>query len=218
MSDKKHFWQQSRFWVIFYAVVVLIFLCLNFVLGILNNFNIKFFNKTLNELVNGNIELPISVFSYGWTALISFYCCSDRIVDIAKTTKLSIGQMSMGDLEKMRGMISISFLLLVFSTVFNCLVDRNFELTAFASAFAMTIISYVVGNKAVKASAFFGKEIDSNENGVPDEAEAAYNKWNREQIKNGVELEYRNWNYFLDDPRNEYWEKKFRKESVNITE
>lgn len=212
--NKKHIWYESRFWVVLYAIVVFIILCMQFTLGILQNNQIIFHNKIINDFINGNLNLPITVMSYGWTALISFYCCADRIVDVAKTTKLQIGQVSMGDLSKLRYMIVLSLILFIFAGVFNFLTDKDYDLSAWASAFAMTIISYVVGNKAVKASSYFGTRVDKDQNGVPDEAEQSYNKWKREQIKNGVDSIYINWNYFLDDPNNEYWEKKYRPESV----
>lgn len=215
MSDKKYIWFESRFWVVLYAIVVAVMMCMQLTLGIMQGHQVVFDSKVLNDFVNGNLNLPMTVMSYGWTALISFYCCADRVVDVAKTTKLQIGQVSMGDLAKLRGMIILSLLLFAMAVAFNFLVDKDFDLSAWASAFVMTVISYVVGNKAVKASAWFGTREDADQNGIPDEAEEAYNKWKREQQKNDVDSIYINWSYFLDDPANEYWEKKYRPSSVS---
>lgn len=198
-----------------YAIVVLTIMCIQFILGLLKNDNIHFINETLNKFINGNLNLPMSTLSWCWTALISIYCGSDRIVDIAKTTKLSVGQTSMGDLSKLRGMIVLSLVLLVVAVVFNFFTDKEYTLSAYASAFGMTIISYVAGNKAVKATAYFGTHEDTDQNGVPDIAETSYNKWKRQQIKNGVESEYLTFDYFLDDPANKEWEEKLRPDSVS---
>lgn len=212
--NKKRFYYSSRFWVITYAVVVFVIMCMQFTLGLLDKYNIVFHSKTLNDFVNGSVSLPVTVLSYGWTALISLYCCADRVVDISKTTKLAIGQMSMGDLKKLRGMIMLSLFLFACATVFNFIVERDFDLAAWASAFAMTVISYALGNKAVKASSYFGTHEDKDENGIPDKYQERYDKWKREQEKNGVEFIYINWNYFLDDPVNEDIEKEVRPSSV----
>lgn len=212
MSDsKKHIWYESRFWVCIYAVITILIMSIQFVLGIFENNEIIFHSKIINDFINGNLNLPMEVISWVWTALISLYCGSDRIVDIAKTTKLSVGQMSMGDLKKIRGMILLSLVLFITAIIFNFLTDKEYTLSAYASAFGMTIISYVVGNKAVKASAYFGTHEDQNEDGIPDEAEEAFNKWKREQIRNEIETQYITWDYFLDDPENKYWEDKYRK-------
>lgn len=214
MDDKKRFYYSSRFWVIVYAVVVFIMMCMQFTLGLLDKYDFTFQNKVLNDFVNGNINLPMTVMSYGWTALVSLYCCADRIVDIGKTTKLAVGQMSMGDLGKLRGMIVLSLFLLAIAAAFNFTVEKDFDLAAWASAFAMTVISYVLGNKVVKASAYFGTHEDKDQNGIPDEAQERFDKWKREQEKNGTEYIYINWNYFLDDPANADLEKKYRPQSV----
>lgn len=211
MEDKKHIWYESRFWVIVYAIVVALMMCIQLTLGIMQSHQIMFNSKVLNDFINGNLNLPMTVMSYGWTALISFYCCADRVVDVAKTTKLQIGQVSMGDLAKLRGMIVLSLGLLVIAVVFNFLVDKDFDLSAWASAFVMTIISYVVGNKAVKASAWFGTREDTNQDGIPDQYELRFNKWKREQIKNGVDNQFITFDYFLDDPENKDIEDKIRK-------
>lgn len=212
MSDsKKHIWYESKFWVCIYAVITILIMSIQFILGIFENNEITFHSKIINDFINGNLNLPMEVISWVWTVLISLYCGSDRIVDIAKTTKLSVGQMSMGDLKKIRGMILLSLVLFITAVIFNFLTDKEYTLSAYASAFGMTIISYVVGNKAVKASAYFGTHEDRNEDGIPDEAEEAFNKWKRKQIRNEIETQYINWDYFLDDPENKYWENKYRK-------
>lgn len=210
---KTKFYYSSRFWIYLYAFVVLTIMSIQFIFGLLKNDNIYFLNKTINNFINDNLNLPMETLSWCWTAIVSIYCGSDRIVDIAKTTKLSVGQTSLGDLSKLRKIIMLSLLLFIIAVCFNLFTDKDYTLSAYASAFGMTIISYAVGNKAVKASAYFGKHDDVNNDGIPDVAENAYNKWKRQQIKNGVDSIYLTFDYFLDDPANKEWEDKLRPDS-----
>lgn len=209
MENKSHIWYSSRFWVILYAFIAALIMCAQFMLGVLQNNQIVFHNKAINEFINGNLNLPISIMSWGWMAIVTFYAGSDRVVDTVKSLKLSVGQMSMGDLAKLRGIIVISLELLILAIFFSFFTDKDYDLTAWASAFVMSVLTLVVGNKAVKIAGQYGP-VDKNKNGVPDLAEQAYNKWVREQKKNGVESEYLTFDYFLDDPVNEEWEKKYR--------
>lgn len=208
--NKKHIWYESRFWVILYATVTVIIMGLQFILGLLDSYEIVFKHKIINDFVNGYLNLPMEVMSWVWTAIISFYCGSDRVVDVAKTTKLAVGQTSMGDLAKLRAMILISLVLFITAVVFNFLTDKEYCLAAYASAFGMTVLSYVVGNKAVKSASYLGKHEDKNQDGVPDKFQDRFDKWKRKQVRAGVENMYITWDYFLDDPENIDVEKELR--------
>lgn len=196
-----------------YALIATLLMCVQFSLGILQNNSITFHNIAINEFINGNLNLPIAVLSWGWMAIVTFYCGADRVVDSVKSLKLSVGQMSMGDLSKLRSIIIVSLTLLLLATFFSFFTDKDYDLTAWASAFVMSILTLVVGNKAVKIAGQYGPT-DKDKNGIPDLAEPAYNKWVREQKKNGVENEYLTFDYFLDDPNNSEWEEKYRPTSV----
>lgn len=217
MDKKKHIWYESRFWVIVYALVAAVVLCMQFSLGLMQSHQVVLGSKALNDFVNGNAELPIDVMSWGWTALISLYCGSDRVVDTVKSTRLAVGQMSMGDVGKIRGMVVLSLTLFIAALVFNFMTDKDYALSAWASAFAMTVISLAVGNKMVKIAGQYGAETDKNNNGVPDDAEASYKKWCRKKTEEGVAIEFQTFDYFLDDPDNVEWEKKYRPSSVSET-
>lgn len=216
--NKEKIYYRSSFWIVLYAAVAALMMCMQFTLGLLDKHDIVFQNKTLNDFVNGNLSLPITVISYGWTLILGVYCVCDRSVDILKTSKLQIGHVSMGDLAKLRKMILISLILLIVALVFSFLVDKDFDLSAWATAFVMAVLSLTTGNKLVKASSYFGTHDDKNENGVPDEAEDMFDKWKREQTKNGVDPDYITWEYFLDDPENEKYEKKYRPSTVKEEE
>lgn len=215
MERKQHIWYESRFWVLLYAFITLLMMCLQFALGMIENYQITFRNIALNNFVNGLIELPMLVMSYGWTCLVALYCGSDRVVDIMKTTKLTMGNMSMGDLPKLRKIIIVSLILLLVAIGFNFLTDKDYQLSAFAAAFALGVISYVTGNKLVKAASYYHKDVDKNQDGIPDDAADSYLKWKRSQEKNNVEPQYLSWDYFLDDPANKEWEEKYRPSSVS---
>lgn len=210
---KTHIWYSSRFWVLLYALITTLLMGIQFFLGILQNNSITFHNTSINEFINGDLNLPITVLSWGWLAIVTLYCGSDRVVDTIKSLKLSVGQMSMGDLSKLRGIILISLLLLILAVFFSFFTDKDYDLEAWASAFVMSILTLVVGNKSVKIASQYGP-IDKNKNGVPDECEDSFNKWVREQKRNGIESEYLTFDYFLDDPHNVEWEKKYRPNSV----
>lgn len=199
MNNKTWPWYTARFWVILYAFIVSIFLAAQFFFGI---------------ILNKEINLPINVLSYCWTFLVSLYCGFDRYVDLKNTTALPIGQMSLGDLSKLRGMIILSLILLLFSTTLYCVghflfnIDKEFALEAFASGFGATVIAYVTGNKIIKSQKYKCEIKDENDNAIPDDAENDFNKWKRLKIKEGTENQFLTWDYFLDE--NPEWEKKYR--------
>lgn len=215
-NNKSHIWYSSRFWVILYAFVVILFMCIQFVLGLLESYQVTFHNTVINKFINGNLNLPITVLSYGWTLLVSMYTISDKTVDVLKTAKLQPGDVSFGDLSKSRGLILLSMLLLFIAVIFNFLVDKDFDLTAFASAFVMITMSYVVGNKMVKSASWWKVKglADNNGDLIPDKYEDRYNKWKRQQEKNGVDSQYINFDYFLDDTENSDIEKEIRSSSI----
>lgn len=210
MKSKSHIWYESRFWIFVYATITTAVMCLQFLLGLFQKDQIVFNSQIISSLINSNLDLPMTTLSWGWTALVSLYCGSDRVVDTVKSLKLSVGQTSMGDLSKLRAIIVLSLFLLIVAIAFSALTEKDYDLNAWASAFVMTIVSYTVGNKAVKIAGQYGPKIDKNNNGIPDEVEDAYNKWKRAQIKDGVDAQFITFDYFLDCPENKAWEMKYR--------
>lgn len=186
----KKIYYAAKFWVGLYAFVVLAFLSLQF-----------YFAYYLQK----EILLPINTLSYFWTFLISLYCGFDRYVDLKNTTALPIGQMDFGDLSKLRGMILLSLSLLITATTYYCLckfklgIDKEFALECFSSGFGVTVIAYVAGNKIIKSQKYKCIFKDENQNNIPDEVEAEFDKWTRTQLKNGVESRFITFDYFLDE-------------------
>lgn len=196
---KSPIWYSSRFWVCLYAIVMVLLISGQFILGLLEDNKITFHNITLNKFINGECNLPMEIAAWCWSALISLFCGFDRFVDIKTTMHLSSGQMSMGDLSKLRVIIMESLLLFIYSLICSLLVNKDFQLTAMFSAFGMSVIIYVAGNKAVKACKYYSDKEDKDSDGVPDIIQKDYEKWVRAQKRNGVDEAYINLDYFLDD-------------------
>lgn len=171
-------------------------MCLQYVLGLLGDSNL-ILPENIAKFVNGDISLPLQIFSWGWSFIICLYCGSDRFVDVRTTMQLPSGQMSLGDLGKLRKIMCISIGLLLLATFFSFTSSKNFELEALSLGFVTSVIAYTSGNKFVKAFKYNGK--DENNDGIPDEIEEEYKKWERQQIKNGVDKQFITIEYFLDE-------------------
>lgn len=199
MKERTPIYYSSRFWVCMYAIVMAIMMSLQLMLGLMQNQELVFKSIVLNKFVNGSLELPMEAAAWLWTALISLFCGFDRFVDIKTTMHLSSGQMSMGDLAKLRVIMLESLLLFIFALISNFLVDKDFQLTAMLTAFGMSVIIYVSGNKMVKACKYYSNKTDNDKDGVPDEIQKEYEKWVRAQKKAGTDEAYINLDYFLDE-------------------
>ena len=174
MKERTPIHYSSRFWVCLYAIVMAVMMSLQLMLGLMQNHEIVFKSIVLNKFINGSLKLPMEAAARLWTALISLFCGFDRFVDIKTTMHLSSGQMSMGDLVKLRVIMLESLLLFVFALVSNFLVDKDFQLTAMLTAFGMSVIIYVSGNKMVKACKYYSEKTDNDKDGVPDEIQKEY--------------------------------------------
>lgn len=200
MKEKKnpiHF--ESRFWFNLYSVVMWLLITVQLIAGLLSGKDITFHSLNLNNLLNGNIELPLEVAAWFWLGTIFVYVGMDRIVDVRNSMSLPVGEVSMGELPKLRSIIVNSLILFLYCLIANCLVDRDFQLLQMFSAFATSNILYIGGNKAVKTVKFYSNNTDLNKDGVPDEIEEEYFRWERQQKKGGVEAKFINVDYFLDE-------------------
>lgn len=205
MSDeKKPFYYSATYWVVLYAVVVILVLSFQLFIGLVAKFpewfsGAKFWNsELLGKLINGKIELPVSVLSYFWAAILALYSGYDRVLDIKETMHLPSGQVNLGDLKKLRALIVLALLILLYSLVCSFIVDKNFELSAFATAYAAVTLTYIVGNKAIKSYKYTSL-VDSDVNGIPDDLQEDYERWVRSQKKNEVNSKFITFNYFLDE-------------------
>lgn len=196
---KSHIWYSSRFWVCIYAIAMALLITGQLILGLMQNGEVVVHNVSLNKFINGECNLPMETAAWLWTALVSLFCGFDRFVDIKTTMHLSSGQMSMGELSKLRTVIVESLFLFIYSLVCSLLVNKDFQLTAMLTAFGMSIIIYVAGNKAVKACKYYSEKAeDVDSDGVPDIIQKDYEKWVRAEKKNGTDAAYINLDYFLD--------------------
>lgn len=198
MENKKRIWYSSRFWILLYAVAL--FLTMSFQLFVdlcdLNHlpFELKFIRQ---EYINGEARLPLETLSWFWLAIVSLFCGFDRAVDIRETMQLKSGQMSMGDLGKLRGIILISLLLFLYSVFCSLLAKTDFQMAQLASTFGMCTLIYVSGNKAVKMFKYSHLE-DKDDDGIPDEYQDKYYKWARQARKEGVDAQFITFDYFMD--------------------
>ena len=197
-NKKKPFYYESRFWVGLYAFVMLIIMTLQLILGLLQNQEIVVKSVTLNKFINGEVDLPMEALSWFWFGLVSLFCGFDRFVDVRTTMHLSSGQMSLGDLAKLRGIIIESMILFLYAVACNLLVDKDFQLAQMASAFGSATIIYVSGNKIVKAYKYAGSK-DDDKDGIPDDIQDEYEKWVRAQKKEGTDEAFITLDYFLDE-------------------
>lgn len=193
---KKHIWHSSKFWTILFAIILILLIVIQLVLGILDNQLIAL-PEGLTQFVNNQVQLPMAIAAWFWVGLISVYCGFDRYVNLKETQHLSKGQMSLGNLSKLRFMMVLSLAIFLFALVSNFIVDKNFELVQFFSAFGSSVLLYVGGNKYIKANRFVGE--DKDKDGIPDDIQQQYYKWEREQKKNGVEPIFITLDYFLDE-------------------
>ena len=147
--------------------------------------------------LNTNLQLPMGFATWIWTFIISLFCGFDRFVDIKNTQQLQPGQISIGDLDKLRKVIVVAIFLFLYALACNALVDRDFQLEALLSAVGSSIIIYISGNKLVKANRFVCE--DKDKDGIPDIVQKEYEKWVREQKKLGTDKTFIDFDYFLDE-------------------
>lgn len=209
--DKKKIYYSSRFWIWIYCIVFIFYMCLQYTLGLLVDSNLVL-PENIAKFINAKTNLPLEIFSWGWTGIVCLYCGSDRFVDIKNTINMPSGQFSMGDLNKLRQIIMASLGLLLIATVFSFTSSKNFELEALALTFVFTVITYTSGNKLVKAFKYSSAK-DENADGIPDSVEDEYNKWKRQQEKDGIDSKFITLEYFLDE--HEELRKKLNKDEEN---
>lgn len=122
------------------------------------------------DFVNTNIikyEPKIKVFSWFFLAISSAYVGFDKVLNLKNTVELPKGQLSLGNLKKIRHLIFMSFILMSFSMICEALTGLDFDSEAFISAFGTNIILSISGNKAIKMSRYISptntEEIDISE-------------------------------------------------------
>jgi hypothetical protein len=119
-------------------------------------------------------------------------------LDIKKTMNLTSGQMSNGDMAKIRKIIIISLILSLYAILCSFVVDLNFQVVAFFSSFGTSTVIYTSGNKIVKSLKYYPGSVDGDADGIPDIIQHRYEKWVREQKKNGTEPQFITLEYYLD--------------------
>lgn len=136
----KKLWRSSRFFIVFYAIVLLASLILQ-----------KY-----------NFQIPLETLAKMWPFLMTAYTGLDRYVDFMNTKQMKSGEVSLGDLPKLRFLIVLCFLLLVVSVTLQQNSDLDYKTEQFCTTFALSIITYTGGNKLVKSCKHEGSENADN--------------------------------------------------------
>ena len=170
--NKTPIWYKTSFIVVFYAVVTSILMVIQLALHLCLKFNWSTTNPIFRDFINGNLELPMQTISWFWMAISAAYIGVDRTAYAIKTANTKIGQADMGDPATIRHIIVISGLLAVEALICNGLVEADFQLDAFFTAFGTSCTFYVAGQKAIKSVKYIDGKLDANGDGIPDESQA----------------------------------------------
>lgn len=172
--NKTPIWYKTSFIVVFYAVVTSILMVIQLALHLCPKFNWSTTNPIFRDFINGNLELPMQTISWFWMAISAAYIGVDRAAYAIKTANTKIGQADMGDPATIRHIIFISGLLALEALICNGLVEADFQLDAFFTAFGTSCTFYVAGQKAIKSVKYIDGKLDANGDGIPDEVQASY--------------------------------------------
>lgn len=167
--NKTPIWYKTSFIVVFYALVTSILMVIQLALHLCLKFNWSTTNPIFRDFINGNLELPMQTISWFWMAISAAYIGVDRAAYAIKTANTKIGQADMGDPATIRHIIFISGLLALEALICNGLVEADFQLDAFFTAFGTSCTFYVAGQKAIKSVKYIDGKLDANGDGIPDE-------------------------------------------------
>lgn len=156
-KEKQPVFFKTSFMVYVFAVIIMISLVLEFLLGFLSNYEIS-------RYINCQFSLPMNIFSYCWVAVCASYIGVDRCMFSIKATKTE--DVDIGEPSKLRTLILVSGLILLEAIIFSIFNDRNFEVGSFATSFGTNIILYVGGQKMVKCCSEAGKPKTFTESGL----------------------------------------------------
>lgn len=157
-KEKQPLSYKTSFMVYVFAVIIMISLILEFLLGILSHYQIS-------QYINCQFSLPMNILSYCWVAVCASYIGVDRCMFSIKATKTEY--VDIGEPSKLRNLITVSGLILLEATIFSIFNDRNYEVGSFATSFGTNIILYVGGQKMVKCCSEAGKPKAYTESGIP---------------------------------------------------
>lgn len=202
MKEKaKKIYEHSRFWAHFFFIVLMMVIIVQGVTGIINREDLMYLKDNIVWLtLFVEKETPMQVASYIWTVLVAFYCGMDRVVDISETMHMPQGQMSMGELGKLRVIIVESFVAFFVAFIFDRVTASQYDFQAgpLLTAWGISLITYITGNKLCKTMKYKSLS-DENNDGIPDEFSRQYKRWKLEQSRNEINPKFVNFDYFLAD-------------------
>lgn len=181
--NKTPIWYKTSFIVVFYAIVTSILMVLQLALHLCLKFNWSTTNPIFRDFINGNLELPMQTISWFWMAISAAYIGVDRTAYAIKTANTKRGQSDMGDPATIRHIIFISGLLALEALICNGLVEADFQLDAFFTAFGTACTFYVAGQKAIKSVKYIDGKLDANGDGIPDEEQELGEEKEEEELE-----------------------------------
>lgn len=170
--EKTKIWFKTSFWVYIYAATLALVMLLQTGIGLLQIDEIRgpllerFGNISfIVNILNGQLQMPIKSLAILWVGVCAAYVGVDRAAYAFKSAHRPTGTIDVGNPEVLRGVIFISFAILMLGIVCNSFVDFDFELNSLGSAFGSSVAFYVAGQKAIKCT----KYVDLDGDGIPDE-------------------------------------------------
>jgi hypothetical protein len=117
--------------------------------------------------LNPGFGIPATVIAWFWTLLSGAYVGTDRIAQIAKTHNLENGNSTYGNMNKMKKIIILNYLLCIYALVLVFVFPIDLPLEALFTAVGATTVLLVSGQKGV-AIAVETQDKDLNNDGVDD--------------------------------------------------
>jgi hypothetical protein len=124
----------------------------------------------LNTFLNQNFVLPMDIISGFWAAISAAYVGVDRgmfMIDGFKNGQ-DIGAFDTDKIKHLTLVIILGLAIYVLAAGLNLFFDAELALAPLVTSFGSSVLLYVVGNKAIKASQTLSPENDLDQDGIDD--------------------------------------------------
>ena len=170
--EKTKIWFKTSFWVYVYAATLVLVMLLQTGISMLQMDEIRYpllerFGNIsfIVNILNGQLQMPVKSLAILWVGVCAAYVGVDRAAYAFKSAHRPTGTIDVGNPEVLRGIIFVSFAILMLGVICNSFVDFDFELNSLGSAFGSSVALYIAGQKAIKCT----KYVDLDGDGIPDE-------------------------------------------------
>jgi hypothetical protein len=150
MNKIAEFVQRTSFIVFWFATVLAVVLLMQALpaLFVFISTNFGIFLPQLNLA----LKMPVDLTAWFYMAMSAAYTGVDRFAYYRQSSKLKYGQANVGNPEKLRRVIFVSFLLFVEASLLELIISAPMPLEALMSAFGSTCLLYVTGQKGIRAA------------------------------------------------------------------